>query len=130
MHAERIDGTTDLPFDLELVSVSYVAPDRTVDVVVKAGASSGCWVVHFKNVEGVRILDERDLLEYWPSCSTRNGSLYRIHSGGWIEQESRREGFLLRDVCEYLVTSFHECVSVLAYDIPKVVVHAECQNRG
>ncbi len=80
--------------------------------------------VVFNDVIGFRVLDERDLLEYWPTCSTPNGWLFEITGGGWLSQESRREGCLIAtitpDAKEYLVTGEDDCVSVICRTGPAV----------
>jgi hypothetical protein len=81
----------------------------------------GC-VITFENPLGFRVVDERDLMEYWPVCSTPAGWIFQIHSGGWLEQERRRPGSLMPDtypdVKEYLITSIEDCVSVFSLDAP------------
>ena len=79
--------------------------------------------VSFVRPVGFRFLDEGDLLEFWPDCSLNNGWLYEIRSGGWLEQESARAGFLAKHndgLREYLVVSQNGCLSVLATGPPAV----------
>ncbi len=81
--------------------------------------------VVFRSVVGFRVLDERDLNEFWPTYSERNGWLYEVHSGGWLELESSREGFI-DDVFlggrlrEFLVVD-DQCISVLSPSPPRLV---------
>jgi hypothetical protein len=106
-------------------------------VRVSGGVGEPRCLVTFPGVLGYRVLDERDLLEYWPVCSTPAGWLFRILSGGWLEQERSRPGSLIHDahsdVREYLVASMHECVSVFAYDEPTLAVdesgRSGCRQR-
>ena len=74
------------------------------------------------------MLDERDMSNYWPTCSTANGWLFEVFSGGWISQEDERTGGLFR-ACnhaarEFLVAGEDDCMTVLCSDAPKVAPHA------
>jgi len=73
--------------------------------------------VVFDNVLGFRVLDEADLLEFWPHCSAQNGGLFQIDDGGWLSQESARDGFLSRRaahaVFEFFITGPNSCVNVI-----------------
>jgi hypothetical protein len=77
--------------------------------------------VTFENPIGFRAVDERDLLEYWPECSTPAGWLFQILSGGWLDQERKRPGSLIEthsDAKEYLIAGMHDCVSVFSNEPP------------
>jgi hypothetical protein len=80
--------------------------------------------VTFEAALGFRVVDERDLMEYWPVCSTPAGWLFRILSGGWLDQERTREGSLMLDaypdVKEHLISVINECVSVFSTEMPKL----------
>jgi hypothetical protein len=94
------------------LTVRVRAPgERTIDVV-------------FEDVWGYRVLDERDLNEYWPSCSAQNGRLFEVGEGGWLSQEKLRRGFLSGDVVknlkEFFVGGIDDCVSVLCTAEPAV----------
>lgn len=81
--------------------------------------------VVFESVEGFRVLDEGDLLEFWPMCSSRSGHwIWEIQEGGWIALESTRPGFVgkkYKQATEYLITGQNECVSVISFDRPTLV---------
>jgi hypothetical protein len=85
---------------------------------------SGC-LVTFENSLGFRVVDERDLMEYWPVCSTPTGWLFNIQGGGWLDQERTRLGSLMLDmypgVKEYLVTGINECVSIFSIEAPMLL---------
>ena len=49
--------------------------------------------VTFQHVIGFRVLDERDLCEFWNTYSERVGWLYLVEEGGWLELESQRKLF-------------------------------------
>ena len=77
--------------------------------------------VEFEGVIGFRVLDERNILEYWPTCSTPNGWIYEIESGGWIHSETIRlknYDSEFHSAKEYLVGGIDECVSVLSLQAP------------
>jgi hypothetical protein len=77
--------------------------------------------VSFDHPIGFRVLDERDLLEYWPMFSLSNGWLYKIIKGGWKDLESERKGFLKElhsEDSEYFIVGENDCVSVLCHDEP------------
>lgn len=83
--------------------------------------------VVFRDPAGFRVLDERDLLEFWNDYHQGNGWIYEVHEGGWAELESRRDSFCafgapdaLNDLREYLVVC-DQCISVLAVDPPEIV---------
>jgi hypothetical protein len=84
--------------------------------------------VVFKDVWGYRVLDERDLNEHWPACSSDNGRLFEVESGGWLSQEKSRSGFLSADVIpsmkEFFVGGIEDCVSVLCIAEPAVSADA------
>ena len=82
----------------------------------------------FADVWGYRVLDERDLSEYWPTCSSQNGRLFEVKSGGWLSQEKSRPGFLSADVVpklkEFFIAGIDDCVSVLCTAEPEVRANA------
>jgi hypothetical protein len=77
----------------------------------------------FPTLRDFGVLDEHDLLEFWPQCSARHGGLFEVEKGGWFSQESVREGFLSatqkRSLTEFFVTGPNACVNVLAFSPPK-----------
>lgn len=99
-----------LEFDAELLVVTVSIDSDRIDI-------------SFDSPVGFRVLDEGDLLEFWPDCSTQNGWLFEVQNGGWFEQESKRSGFLSSgnsEVKEYFVIGQNYCVSVLGWDAPEV----------
>lgn len=82
-------------------------------------------VVIFSDFIGFRLLDEGDLLEFWSdNDNPLIGWIYEVQSGGWLELESKRDGFLSSDrkgLKEYLVATTNGCLSVLAFGEPKMV---------
>jgi hypothetical protein len=94
-----------------------------LSVVLKDLKGKEAIIATFTEVAGFRVLDEGDLLEFWPMYSSQSEWLFCILSNGWLEQEKMRKGFVRGDVerlCEYLITGSDDCVSVLAWDLPEV----------
>lgn len=110
------------PHGAEVVRVEYALGNLLI--YVQGFENSPSVVVEFEDTIGYRVLDERDLLEYWPECSTPNGWLFEIISGGWLSQEALRRGSLITDTTpeakEYLVTGANDCVSVICFSEPTV----------
>ena len=106
----------------EIVRVDYALQQLTV--VAQDIKSDTSIRVRFDGVVAYRVMDERDLGEYWPACSLPNGWVYSIRSGGWLSQESVRPGscvgLFYPGVHEYLVAGFTDCVSVLCTSEPRV----------
>lgn len=79
--------------------------------------------LNFLEVAGFRVLDEGDLLDFWPACSSSNGQIFEIVEGGWFDQERLRTGFIrgdIKEIKEYLVTGIDDCVSVFAWSPPEI----------
>jgi len=75
--------------------------------------------VCFPSVQGLRMLNEGDLLEFWAELSLSNGWLYQVIEGGWFALESNRSGFMAsggKALNEFLIVTRKECVSVLSAD--------------
>ena len=80
--------------------------------------------ITFKDVIGFRVLDERDLCEFWNRYSEPNGWLYEVHSGGWVELEKHREffstpDFFESDLKEFFIADNH-CISILCVSVPLI----------
>lgn len=102
----------------EIAAIHYAACQLEVTV-------AGCYgeadcVVTFVDPVGFRVLDERDLNEYWPVCSTPNGWLFEITAHGWLSEESahRPISAFFPNAREYLVAGGMECVSVISTQPP------------
>ncbi len=105
----------------EVTDVTYNL--ASLRITVKDLHSGAERLVEFVEVEGLRMLDNGDLLEFWPICSTL--WLYQITEGGWLEQECLRPGFTAREtknVMEFFVRGENVCVSVLAWSAPVVTL--------
>ena len=82
---------------VEIINVNFDIETLTVTVRIHADK----YDVVFDSPSGYRVLDEGDLLEFWPTCSAVNGWLYQITSGGWLDQEKQRAGFFLLGMLSY-----------------------------
>ena len=99
---------TGVIYDLWKLMVTVETPERLGKVT-------------FRYPRGFRILDESDLLEYWPKFSLSNGWLYKISKGGWKDLELKRQGFIEElhlDDSEYFIVGVNDCVSVLCRHEP------------
>jgi hypothetical protein len=80
--------------------------------------------VVFRRPAGFRVLDERDLCEFWDHYHAGNGWLYEVEEGGWQELESHRPPFnspgFFTGLREYLVVC-DKCVSVLTVEPPEII---------
>lgn len=109
----------------EVSDVSYGGGRLSVTLKVLNGEETV--VATFPEVAGFRVLDEGDLLEFWPVCSGRGEWLFLVMGNGWLDQERMRSGFVRGDIKslrEYLITGENDCVSVLAWAEPEVSRHA------
>jgi hypothetical protein len=122
MLVEQIKTTPVVPHDVSVISATYGS--GTVEIILESPSADGRWRVRFYGVQGMRVLDEGDLLEFWPACSSPKGPFFLVSEGGWKDQESERWGFLLREtrpqLPEYFVAGENACVSVLAYTPPEI----------
>ncbi|MBV8466529.1 MAG: hypothetical protein JO218_11355 [Burkholderiales bacterium] len=103
-----------------ILRIEYVSGNAKLIVTLADSPSNKQVVVTFYGVSGFRVLDEGDLLEFWPECSKPNGWFFRIQDGGWYQQECARSGFLMPQLSgqanEYLITGSSDCISVLDGD--------------
>jgi hypothetical protein len=98
------------------VQLEFMNPNKTVSLV-------------FEDVRGFRVLDEGHLLDFWYNNS--GGWLRRVKSGGWFDQEKKREGFgfgefELENYDEYLVVGMGMCLSLIGGSDP--VITKELKN--
>jgi hypothetical protein len=80
----------------------------------------------FRDVIGFRVLDERDLGEFWNTYSEPNGWLWEVQSGGWLDLEETHPGRtfishdMISDMREFFVVD-DKCVSVLCRIAPELL---------
>jgi hypothetical protein len=105
--------------NIEIVYIDFDIETLTVTVLIDGDKID----ISFDSPAGYRVLDEGDLLEFWPNCSSFNGWLYEIRSGGWLDQERNRKGFASSaksDAKEYFIIGCNYCINVLAWEGPSV----------
>jgi len=132
MQSEALAPFSTLPADVQIDEVRFTP--RETNVTLESPSTGARWRVRFYGASGVRVLDEGDLLEFWPACSTPAGRVFRIHSGGWRDQEAQRGGFLMQHtqpgIPEYFVTGDNECVSVFSHEPPELCPCTEPGSQG
>jgi hypothetical protein len=111
-----------LPENLEIVRVEYSA--NSLMISTRSLRDSASALVEFPDVIGFRVMDEGNLLEFWPECSSANGRLFEIFAGGWLAQESLRPGSLFRptkiNAKEYFLAGVDDCVSIICLGEPSI----------
>ena len=111
-------------------SLHFDAINNTLSVLID-GPQFGHATVLFKSIVGFRVLDERDLCEYWNDYSELNGWLYEVHSGGWIDLEKKRPLFnshdFHKDLKEYFVVD-DKCINVMTTETPEIIQTKEVED--
>lgn len=128
MELQALQIPATFPVRSSIVRVAWELGQLSI-IVQGAVAESRGIAIDFSDVYGFRVLDERDLLEYWPACSSHNGAgLFEIRQGGWLEQEEARPGSCIGPMrlplLEFLVTGSDDCVNVLTPSPPRM---RECE---
>lgn len=110
-------------------SAAYRAPELEsmafdgCDLTLRLGVPLAVCQVVFREVIGFRVLDERDLLEFWNTYSQPHGWLWRVVLGGWLALERSRPQFDVAQFYsaaeEYLVVG-DTCVSIITEHPPKI----------
>ena len=118
--AEALPTPVAYPSGNEVGRVLYEA--CVLEVTVHSTADESDCIVRFEDLVGFRLLDERELCEYWPVCSIPSGRLFEVTAGGWLSREVQRTPIRLffPNAREYLVAGINECVSVIATCAPSV----------
>ena len=112
-----------LPKGLEIVRIEYAL--GKLRAFVRDMDSETEIVIDFPDVLGYRVLDEGNLMEFWPECSTPNGRLFEIHSGGWLSQETNSHfAAIPQKAKEYFVAGVDDCLSVISLTPPEVQKNA------
>jgi hypothetical protein len=103
--------------------VRYLRFDGADLVVDIQGQGLSFAHVVFRNVVGFRVLDERDLCEFWPDYSEPHGWLWEVESGGWVDLERHRPLFNSHEFCaplrEFLICD-NKCISILCAHPPEI----------
>lgn len=110
----------------ELLTVNY---DLWTLRLTLAFRSNEIVYVDFEAVEGFRVLDEGQLLEFWGDDSKVHW-VFEVLDNGWLATEAARETapFIAEDsqLKEYLVAGINDCVSILGYEYPRVTFKSGC----
>lgn len=75
-------------------------------------------VVQFKDVEGIKVLDEGDLLNFWQGDDLPKDWMWKVSSEGWFDEERQNDGFTMlstrfEELTEYLIVGEGKCVCVI-----------------
>jgi hypothetical protein len=132
MQSEALAPFAILPADVQIDEVCFTP--RETNIILQSPSVQTRWRVRFYGASGVRVLDEGELLEFWPACSAPMGRVFRIHSGGWRDHEAQRGGFLMQHtqpkIPEYFVAGDNECVSVFSHEPPELCPCTELSSQA
>ena len=110
----------------ELITVNY---DLWTLRLTLAFRSNEIVYVDFEAVEGFRVLDEGQLLEFRGDDS-KDHWVFEVLDNGWLATEAARETapFIKENgqLKEYLVAGINDCVSILDYEYPRVTFKSGC----
>lgn len=121
MKAIAIDSGFTFLNSNEITCVGFKSGRLEITTQSTDGSETVC--VTFSEVAGFRVLDEGDLLEFWPTCSSTKDWIFQITEGGWFDQERLRAGFVrgdIKEIKEYLISGVNECVSVFSCASPEL----------
>lgn len=112
---------------VEIASVHFDQWILTIGVRYYGGKDDdiiGMAHVVFDQPEGFRMLDEGAMLNFpWQELSETRAYVHIVYSGGWFDMESNAGNLHLPDTAkEYIVKTSNECVSVIAYSEPKLIM--------
>ncbi|PKI02253.1 hypothetical protein [Glaciecola sp. 33A] len=108
--------------DVEVVNIQYDL--EFLDVQVSILATQEVLTLRFDMTEGFRVLDERDLHNWWQVITMKDGWCFKVESGGWLSQESSRTDFMIGSLeyyKEFLIIGLDTCVSVIAQKEPVIL---------
>lgn len=119
-----------VPFNDDSIKVTGLrwSDSDTTQVELVSKRTGRVCHIDFKNVYGLRLLDELDIAETW--MNTANGDLnsswlFQVSSNGWFHLESTRSDFYAQHLenkpLEFLVAGYQECISVLSHSVPIVI---------
>jgi hypothetical protein len=103
---------------VHLVRVAFARARLTVDVESESATRLR---LAFGQPVGFRVLDERELCEFWPEHSTSHGWLYEVLEGGWLELERQRSNYtdFVAPVREFMIADDY-CVNVISTHPPTI----------
>lgn len=105
----------------KIVELNYKG--KTLRAVLESHPSQILITVTFPTVAGYRVLDERELGEFWTNNiisyeETKNATVAVVEAGGWLDAESSF-GALVKDgyygsAHEYLIVGDYECLNIVS----------------
>ena len=122
VEAELVDTGFAFRSNAVLTQVMWEAGKLTVTLTAQGDQTVR---VHFSDLAGFRVLDEGNLMEFWPTCAMGRGLLFDIKKHGWLDFEITRPGFVTgqcAQVHEYLLAGINECINVLTWAEPSVEI--------
>jgi hypothetical protein len=113
--------------DLIKLDLQYEQIPTNVIAIVESLETNARAEVVFKNIEGLRVLDEGNLMEYWNEKTSSKGWLWEILEGGWLEQEIKNGGTSTlriesKSIKEYFIAGSAMCLNVLCKSEPIVKI--------
>ena len=114
-------------FDQWMLTIGMRAYEKNESV-------AGMFHVIFTHSVGFRVLDEGQMLNFpWPLLSDSGSFVHRVDESGWMDMEKQSGNlFLQENAVEYVIITSVECVSVIAYEPPKLVVSSNgllCEQK-
>ena len=100
-------------------TIRFDEPDLVVEL---QGVGLSFVRVVFRDVIGYRVIDEREITEFWNDYSEPNGWLWEVLSGGWLSLERTRKNFnpLGLELREFFVVDNY-CINVLCPETPTIL---------
>jgi hypothetical protein len=120
--ARTVENQPYLDQEPEIINISYDL--WTLRVTLNfSEIEKPVFYIDFINVVGFRLLDERNLLEFWDPQVRVPGWIWKIDKGGWFDLEQTRNGFIENIhenslIKEYFVTGINECINVMTPSDP------------
>ena len=110
-----------------LDSVSLQRNELTL--LLKVYPSGLVWRIHFSSVVGVKVLDERDMPEYWHinaevAPTDKNCAVSLVQQSGWSTQiwpDAKARNLIYEDISEYLLSGEDFCAVILSYKEPEIL---------
>jgi hypothetical protein len=98
-------------------SIRFANGDLVIDI---EGEPFGRSQVTFRGALGFRVLDERELTEFWNTYSQPQGWLWEVKRGGWLDLETMRPNLnLLQFPAREFFVVDEFCVSVWSPEPPE-----------
>lgn len=110
----------------DIIELIFSVTGLRVTVITGSSKFTNVYLdIHFKNINGFRLLDEGDLIAYWESgLFNVNHHIYEILSGGWSNGESLESGMLSVSSSigtkEWFIATTNRCLTVLSSSEPQI----------